>query len=126
VVVVDSSGWIEVFADGPLADGFLPHLADLTKVVTPVVVAYEVYWILKQRVGDDVALRAVAEMEETRPAPIDMTTAILAADFSVEHGLPMADALIYATARLARADLVTADQHFRGLRSVVLIEAHQV
>jgi predicted nucleic acid-binding protein len=121
VVVVDSSGWIEVLADGPLADAFLPYLGDLGKVVTPVAVVYEVYRVLKQRVGDEVALRAVAEMEETRVVPADMTTAILAADFSLEHGLPMADALIYASARQARADLVSADAHFRGLAGVVFI-----
>jgi toxin FitB len=121
VVVVDSSGWIEVFADGPLADDFLAHMTDLRQVVTPVVIVYEVYRALEGRVGDDVSLRAVAEMEETHLAPIDAPAAILAADFSLEHGLPMADALIYAVARLARADLVTADAHFRGLKGVVFI-----
>lgn len=121
-VVVDSSGWIEVFADGPLAERFLPHLSDLTRVVTPVVVVYEVYRVLRQRVGEAVALCAVAEMDETRPATVDETTAIMAADYSLEYGLPMADALIYATARRAQADLVTADTHFRGLKSVVLVE----
>jgi len=123
MVVVDSSGWIEVFADGPLADRFLPHLTDLPQVVTPVVVLYEVYRVLRQRVGEEVALRAVAEMDETRPAAMDETTALMAADYSLEHGLPMADALIYATARRAKSDLVTADTHFRGLKGVVIIEA---
>jgi predicted nucleic acid-binding protein len=123
VICVDSSGWIEVFADGPLADRFLSHLSDLPSVVTPVVVIYEVYRVLKQRVNEDAALRAVAEMDETRPAALDETTALMAADYSLEYGLPMAGALIYATARRAKADLVTADTHFRGLKGVVLVEA---
>jgi hypothetical protein len=35
--VVDSSGWLEFFADGPLAEAYAVHLADLAQVVTPAI-----------------------------------------------------------------------------------------
>ncbi len=49
--------------------------------------------------------------------------AVEAADLSLRHDLPMADALIYATARVHSAALVTADTHLRGLEGVEFIAA---
>jgi toxin FitB len=42
MVVVDSSGWIEFFSDGPKADAYARHLKEPEKVATPAVVLYEV------------------------------------------------------------------------------------
>lgn len=36
MIVIDSSGWIEFFTDGPLADAYASRLRKLTAVVTPV------------------------------------------------------------------------------------------
>jgi hypothetical protein len=41
--LVDSSGWLEFFTGGPLAGAYAEHLADLSHVITPTVVLYEVY-----------------------------------------------------------------------------------
>ena len=41
MIVVDSSGWIEFFTDGPLADQYASRLRKLTAVVTPVIVTRE-------------------------------------------------------------------------------------
>lgn len=43
MILVDSSGWIEFFADGPRADRYAPYLKRPDEVVTPTVVLYEVY-----------------------------------------------------------------------------------
>jgi predicted nucleic acid-binding protein len=51
-----------------------------------------------------------------------LTTAIVAVDMSADHGLAPADAMINATARLKRCELVTADADFRGLPGVTLRE----
>jgi predicted nucleic acid-binding protein len=40
---------------------------------------------------------------------------LLAADFSCEFKLAMADAIIYATARQHLATLASSDAHFEGL-----------
>ena len=60
-------------------------------------------------------MEVVAHMEGTQFAPADVTTAVVAVQLSAEHGLAAADAMIYATARLQRCELVTADADFRGL-----------
>ena len=48
MIVVDSSGWVEFFTDGPLADDYASKLRNLSAVMTPVIVLYEVYKRLKR------------------------------------------------------------------------------
>lgn len=121
--VVDSSGWIEYLADGPLAAAFAPYLAPPEDVLTPAAVLYEVYRWVRREGGDAPAMEAVAQLEQTRLVPADHIVAITAADLSIDHGLAAADALIYATARLEGCELVTANIDFRGVPGVTLIEA---
>jgi predicted nucleic acid-binding protein len=119
VKVVDSSGWIEFFTDGPLASQFEPHLADPSRVITPTIVLYEVYKLIRRERGEEAGLVAAAAMERTRLAPLTETVALTAADLSLEHRLAMADAIVYATARLEEAEVVTADVDFRDLPGVL-------
>lgn len=121
--IVDSSGWIEYLADGPLAAAFAPYLAPPEDVLTPAAVLYEVYRWARREGGDAPAMEAVAQLEQTRLVPADHIVAITAADLSIDHGLAAADALIYATARLEGCELVTANIDFRGVPGVTLIEA---
>lgn len=121
--VVDSSVWLETVTDGPLADRCHEHVAIPEAIITPTVVLHEVYRALRRGDEERAAMDAVAEIELTQLAPLDVRTAITAADLSVGKGLPAVDSVIYATARLHRCELVTLDPHFRGLPGVVLIEA---
>jgi toxin FitB len=119
--VVDSSGWLEFFADGPLAESYAAHLADLAQVLTPAVVLYEVYRWLKRERGDEEALMAAAQLAKTQVVPVTATLALTAADLGLEHGLPMADSFIYATAVAAGAELVTSDADFASLPGVIYL-----
>jgi len=60
VTVIDSSGWIEFFTDGPLADDYASRLRKLTTIITPVIVIYEVYQRLKRERSEDDAVIAVS------------------------------------------------------------------
>lgn len=116
--VVDSSGWLEYFADGPLADAYAEHLADPDEILTPTVVLYEVYrWVRRQRT-DELALLAAAHLHRTRLVELDSRTALAAADLGIAHGLAMADAIVYATGHLNGAEVVTSDRDFEGLAGV--------
>lgn len=121
MIVVDSSGWIEFFTDGPLAADYSTRLRNLAIVVTPVIVIYEVYKRLKRDLSEDDALVAVSAMQRTRVIPLSQDLALLAADLSLEHGLAMADAMVLATAKLFRAELVTSDADFRSLEGVTYL-----
>ena len=117
--VVDSSAWIEYFTDGPLASRFEPYLSDSAEVVTPTIVLYEVYKLIRRERDEEAGLVAVAAIERTRLAPLTEAVALTAADLSLEYRLAMADAIVYATARLEGAEVVTADEDFRGLPGVI-------
>ncbi|WP_370576457.1 PIN domain-containing protein [Paracoccus sp. MC1854] len=54
--------------------------------------------------------------------PLDTEIALAAAEASRERKLATADAVMFATARLRGAMLLTCDRHFDGLPGVTLIE----
>jgi toxin FitB len=41
--VVDSSGWLEYFANGPNAEHFAPAIQNIRELVVPTVSVYEVF-----------------------------------------------------------------------------------
>lgn len=114
-MLVDSSGWIEYFTNGPLADEFAPYLEDLPEVVTPTIVIFEVFRVIRRQRSEEEAIEAVAQMQKTSVVDLDQFITLNAADVSIEHGLAMADAIVYATARVRDVQLVTADSDFEGL-----------
>ncbi|MEM6273676.1 MAG: type II toxin-antitoxin system VapC family toxin [Myxococcota bacterium] len=116
--MVDSSGWIEFFADGPLAEHYESYVSASAEVITPTLVLFEVYKVLKRELGESPALLAAAELSQTTVVPLDATTALAAADIGLEHRLAMADSVVYATALAHHAELVTSDSDFEGLPSV--------
>lgn len=121
MILIDSSGWIEFFTDGPLADDYASRLRKLAMVVTPVIVIYEVYKRLKRELSEDDAVIAVSAMQRSQVVPIDQELALTAADLSLEHGLAMADAIVLATARKFQAELVTSDRDFEPISGVTYL-----
>ncbi len=120
-VVVDSWGWIEYFTDGPLALKYARYLERPQDVLTPVIVVYEVYKKIKHERGEEAAMQSVAQLKKTEIIPLNDSVALSAANLSLNHGLPMADALILAAARQQKLKLVTSDPHFGSLEGVVFL-----
>jgi toxin FitB len=122
VRVVDSSVWIEFLADGPAADRVLPYLADPDELITPTIVLLEVYRKLVRDRGREAGMPVRDLLEGTRVIPLSADLALSAADLGLRHGLATADAIVYATAQSAQAELVTRDAHFRGLPGVAYLD----
>ena len=120
--VIDSSGWLEFFADGPRAGDYEEHLSDLEQVLTPTLVVYEIYKWLKRERSEEEALVAVGQLDKSHIVPLTTTIALTAADLSLEHGLAMADATVYATGLVHQVPVITSDGDFQGLPGVVYIE----
>jgi predicted nucleic acid-binding protein len=116
--VVDSCAWLEFFADGPNAGNFALPLADRTTLVVPTITIYEVFRVVCRQRGEDAALQAAALMQQGKSVMLSPSLAMVAAQASLEMGLPMADSVILATARQHNALLWTQDEHFRGLPGV--------
>ena len=119
---VDSSGWLEYFAKGPNGAFFAPAIQDTANLLVPTVSIYEVYKrILIQRDEED-ALNVVGWMSLGQLVDLTREIALLAADLSLEHKLPMEDSMILATAQKFEAMLWTQDEHFKGLPGVKYIQ----
>jgi predicted nucleic acid-binding protein len=120
--VIDSSGWLEYFISAENASFFAPAIQDVANVVVPTISIFEVFKrILVEKSRTD-ALEAVAIMYDARVVDLDREIALMAADFSFELKLPMADSIILATARAHEATLWTQDEHFKDLDGVKYIE----
>ena len=116
--LVDSSGWLEYFADGRNAKFFAPALEDTENLIVSTINIYEVFKRVLQQRGEDAALQAVALMHHAGIVDVTSPIAMDAAKLSAELKLPMADSLILATARTCGAILWTQDTHFKGLSNV--------
>ena len=122
MLLVDSSGWLEFFMDGPLADTYAQHLKHPNNVLTPTIVLYEVYKIIKRQRSEEEALTAIAQMGKTQVIPLNDTIALTAADASLTYQIAMADAIVYATALTHKAKLVTSDADLAALPGVVYLK----
>lgn len=81
-------------------------------------VLYEVYKVLKRKIGEEKAILAISYMKRSNIVPMEGSLAIKAADISLLHGLAMADATVYAAAAMHEAPLYTSDADFKGLSLV--------
>ena len=116
--VVDSSGWLEYFADAPNAEKFAPGIQSTRELVVPTLSIYEVFKRVLQQRSETEALRAVALMQQGRVVDLNTTIALIAAKLSTELKLPMADSIMLATAREYHATLWTQDADFEGFKGV--------
>jgi predicted nucleic acid-binding protein len=116
--IVDSSGWLEYFADGPNAEHFAEPLSDVASLVVPAITLYEVFKVVCRQRGEDAALQAIALMQQGQVVDLNGPLALLAAKISLEMKLPMADSIILATARSHEAVLWTQDVDFADLEGV--------
>jgi predicted nucleic acid-binding protein len=113
--IIDSSGWLEYFANGPNARFFSRPLQNTAELIVPAITVYEVFkTVLRQRNESD-ALQAVALMLQGSVVDLTATISILGAKISLEHEMPMADSIILATARLYEATVWTQDPDFEGI-----------
>jgi predicted nucleic acid-binding protein len=116
--VVDSSGRLEYFADGPNADFFAPAVEDLGRLLVPSISLLEAFKRVFQQRGESEALQAVAQMRGARVVDLDGTLALGAARISLDLKLPLADSVILATARGFGTTVWTQDNDFKGIKGV--------
>ena len=122
-VVVDSSGWIEVFTGGGQAEYFLALMADERSMVVPAITIFEVFkWVLREH-GEAQAVQAAAVMQCGQVVDLDSRLALAAAQLSHALQLPMADSIILATARDHQARLHTMDSDFQGIADVEWLDS---
>jgi toxin FitB len=116
--VVDSSAWLEYFADGPNAAFFRGPVENTAELLVPTLSLFEVFKRVFQQRSENEALQVVAAMQQGRPIDLDARVALTAARISIDDHLPMADSVMLATARLFNATFWTQDSHFESIAGV--------
>jgi predicted nucleic acid-binding protein len=112
--IVDSSAWLEYFTGGAQAARFAGAIEDSKRLIVPVIVLYEVFKKVLRERGEQQALQVAGAMHAGKVVPVDAALVLDAA----RYPLPLADSLIYATAKRLGAIVWTQDGDFKGLPGV--------
>jgi len=123
--LVDSSGWLEYFTDGKNAEFFAPVIENTDELIVSVINLYEIYKKIASEKDDDSAIQAIALMQQPKVIDVTNSISILAARLSIKLGMPMADSIIYATARMYNAIVWTQDSDFKNLEGVRYFRKNQ-
>jgi len=130
--VIDSYAWIEYFrgsSEGLIAQQYI----ETTTPILPTIVLAEVYnkllrWIEtgnETPEGTEKKINFMMRISEIAELTVDI--ALKAAEINQQmkkkkEGWGLADSIIYATALLHKALVVTGDEHFRDLPLVIMIK----
>ena len=116
--VIDSSAWLSYFAGDKNSSKFAKAIENIDELLGPSITITEIFkHILRQR-DEESALAAIAHMEQGQVVSLDSALAIDAASYGVTYKLPLADSIIFATAKKFDATLWSQDSDFKGLPNV--------
>ena len=116
--VIDSSAWLAYFAGDKNASVFSRPIENLDKLLVPSITITEVFKAVFRQRDEESALTVVAHMQQGQVIPLDAELAINAASYGLTYKLPLADSIIFATARKYAATIWTQDTDFKGLPKV--------
>lgn len=120
--LVDSSGWLEYFADGKNAKHYAPIIQDLENLAVSTINIYEVYKKIVQQRDEKDAIQAIAVMQQSNVIEVTEQIAVEAAKLSVAYSIPMADSIVIATAQSIDATIYTQDNDFKGFKNVMFFK----
>jgi len=116
--VVDTSGWLEYFAGGQSSNKFSAPIKETKKLLVPTICIYEISKIILRESDENHLLQALAAIQKGKVIDLSPSLSTTAAKISLQYKLPMADSIIYATAKLFNATVWTQDIDFKDLPSV--------
>jgi predicted nucleic acid-binding protein len=116
--IVDSSGWLEYFSGGPNAGHFLLPLQDPSSLVVPTITVYEVFKVVLREACENKALQSIAAIKKGTLVDLTASIAMNAVKLSLQHNLPMADSIIFATAIAYKCVIWTQDSDLEKLPGV--------
>lgn len=116
--IVDSSAWLSYFADDKNSNSFSKPIETLDMLLVPSITVTEVFKHVLRLKGEELALEVIAHMTQGKVISLDSQLAIDAGSYGVQHKLPLADSIIYATTMKYNATLWTQDIDFKGLPNV--------
>jgi predicted nucleic acid-binding protein len=116
--VVDTSGWLEYFEGGQNAGKFSTPIKNIKELVVPTICIYEISKVILRESDENHLLQALAAIQKGRVVDLTSSISTAAAKDSLKYKLPMADSIIYASAKYFNATVWTQDIDFKDLPNV--------
>ena len=123
---MDSSAWLSYFAGDKNAAAFAKAIEAIDELLVPSITLTEVFKCIVRQRDEDVALEAIAHMEQGKVVSLGSALAVEAAVYGLKHKLPLADSIIYATAKKYSAVIWTQDADFKVLPNVKYFQKAKV
>jgi predicted nucleic acid-binding protein len=126
--VIDSYAWIEYFMGTKTGEKVKPIIENTEEKITPTICLAEIYAKTLRAENDELAEKQrIFIKEKSALAPLDEITAVEAATLTSKlkreiPGWGLADSIVYATALIKKAEVVTGDEHFKKLKNVTFIK----
>src|SRR5258707_13061974 len=95
--VVDSSGWLEYFADASNAKFFAPAIENTKNLIVPSISILEVFKHVLRAFSEKQAFESIECMLQGTIVNLDIELSLNAAKLSVQYKIPLADSIIFAT-----------------------------
>ena len=117
MIVFDSYAWLEYFAGSEKGKIVKGIIKSRDEILTPSVCITEIKRkYLREKKEHKSRIKFITA--RSKIIKIDLDISLLAADLSYKRKLYMIDAVVYACAILANSELLTGDQHFKGMDKV--------
>lgn len=126
--VIDSYAWIEYFMGTQTGEKIRTIIEGIDEKITPTICLAEIYAkTLKVESYELAEKQRIFIKQKSALAPLDEPSAVESANINNKlkkeiDGWGLADSIVYATAQLKKAEVVTGDQHFRKLKNVIFIK----
>lgn len=119
--LIDTSAWIEWLRSSPVGVAVEPLLPERDAWLVPTIVQLELAKWGFREMDEDRTEKIIAFSQKCVVVPLDTNLALSAVTMSRTLNLPMADAIVYATALAYGAEVITCDAHFDGLEGVTYL-----
>lgn len=126
--VIDSYAWIEYFMGTKIGEHVKELIENTEEKITPTICLTEVYAKTLKVENQELAEKQKAFIKEKSAlAFLDETIAVESAKVLAKNkkeidGWSMADSIVYATATVKKATVITGDEHFKNLKNVLFLK----
>ncbi len=126
--VIDSYAWIEYFMRTKAGENAKAIIENSEEKITPTICLAEVYAkTLKVESQELAEKQKTFVKEKSALVYLDESIAVESAKVQVRmkkeiDGWGLADSIVYATAIVKKAEVVTGDEHFKKLKNVLFIK----
>lgn len=126
--VIDSYAWLEYFMGTKAGENAKAIIENFEEKITPTICLAEVYGKTLQVENQEVAEKQRTFIKEKSALVyLDESIAVESAKVQVRlkkevDGWGLADSVVYATAIVKKAEVVTGDEHFRKLKNVIFLK----